>query len=444
MNHFRNYLFTLALGLLLILFAEKATAQVQFTGVNLAGAEFGEGHLPGIYNQHYTYPTKAEVDYFTGKGMNIFRLPFRWERLQPSAHGSLNTTELSRINNFVNYAVSKKAYVILDPHNYARYYGDIIGSTELPVSAFEDFWKKLAEQFKNNAMVIFGLMNEPHSMATELWLNNANAAIAAIRSTGAENLVLVPGNAWTGAHSWNSNWYGTPNSTVMLNITDSLNNYAYEVHQYLDSNSSGTSATCVSTGIGVERLKNFTSWLRTHNKRGFLGEFAGTVNETCMAGIDNMLAYTGENADVWLGWTWWAAGPWWGNYMFSVEPVNGNDKPQMAVLEKHFANLTTGTNTLPENKTGFSLHQNFPNPFNESTEIEFYLSEPGFIELSVFNTYGQKVGTLAKDHFIAGRHSVKWNARDVNGEKVAGGFYVYCLTNEKNNKSSYRKMLVLN
>jgi endoglucanase len=88
-------------------------------------------------------------------------------------------------------------------------------------------------------MVIFGLMNEPHSMATELWLNNANAAIAAIRSTGAENLVLVPGNAWTGAHSWNSNWYGTPNSTVMLNITDSLNNYAYEVHQYLDSNSSG-------------------------------------------------------------------------------------------------------------------------------------------------------------------------------------------------------------
>jgi aryl-phospho-beta-D-glucosidase BglC (GH1 family) len=128
MNHFRNYLFTLALGLLLILFAEKATAQVQFTGVNLAGAEFGEGHLPGTYNQHYTYPTKAEVDYFTGKGMNIFRLPFRWERLQPSAHGSLNTTELSRINNFVNYAVSKKAYVILDPHNYARYYGDIIGS----------------------------------------------------------------------------------------------------------------------------------------------------------------------------------------------------------------------------------------------------------------------------------------------------------------------------
>jgi endoglucanase len=41
-------------------------------------------------------------------------------------------------------------------------------------------------------------MNEPHNMPTELWVNNSNAAIKAIRNTGALQLILVPGNGWTG------------------------------------------------------------------------------------------------------------------------------------------------------------------------------------------------------------------------------------------------------
>ena len=44
--------------------------------------------------------------------------------------------------------------------------------------------------------VIFGIMNEPSNLGndgTELWLRVCNSAIAAIRDTGAENLLLVPG-----------------------------------------------------------------------------------------------------------------------------------------------------------------------------------------------------------------------------------------------------------
>lgn len=61
----------------------------------------------------------------------------------------------------------------------------------------------------------------------------------------------------------------------MLNIQDSGNNFAFDVHQYLDADASGTSPNCVNTSIGVERLTSFTNWLYTNNKRGFLGEFAG-------------------------------------------------------------------------------------------------------------------------------------------------------------------------
>lgn len=308
--------------------------QTRFTGVNLAGAEFGESNLPGTYNQHYTYPTAAEVDYFLSKGMNIFRLPFRWERLQYTTNAPFNSTELSRIQTFVNHAASRGGYVLLDPHNYARYYHtNVVGSAALLFSTFADFWSRLATIFRNHPQVIFGLMNEPHDMATEVWRDAANAAIAAIRGTGATNLILVPGNAWTGAHSWEQSWYGTPNSRAMLSITDPINYYAFEVHQYLDSDSSGGSSTCVSTSIGVERLAAFTAWCRRYGVQGFLGEFAGSTNAICLQALRNMLTFINDNSEVWVGWTYWAAGPWWGNYMFSLEPLNGADRLQTDVLQ---------------------------------------------------------------------------------------------------------------
>jgi endoglucanase len=394
--------------------------QLKYTGVNLAGAEFGDNNLPGIHNQHYTYPTPPEVDYFVEKGMNIFRLPFKWERLQQTKLGNLNQSELARIESFVNYAAAKKAYTILDPHNYARYYGDIIGSDRLPVSFFEDFWRKLSMHFKDNPFVIFGLMNEPHDMSTELWLADANAAISAIRSTGAVNLILVPGNAYTGAHSWNANWYGTPNGIAMRNIVDPGNNYAFEVHQYLDDNSSGTSASCVSSTIGSSRLKDFTGWLRKYGKRGFLGEFGISVNEDCQTALEDMLSYVDENKDVWLGWSYWAAGPWWGDYMFSIEPKDGEDRPQMSVLEKHFAD-TTGEQDSDHNPVrSFTLFQNYPNPFNPGTTISYRLAKPAFVMLVIYNIDGRLVASLVNAHKDQGNYSETWNA-----EGVSSGIYFY-------------------
>jgi len=328
-------------------FAGPAAAAISLTGVNLAGADFGEGNLPGIYSTHYTYPTSAEVDYYVGKGMNTFRLPFRWERLQTAQNAAFNSAELARMDAFVNYATSQGAHVVLDPHNYARYFGNVVGTAALPNAAFADFWSRLAGQYKDNDRVIFGLMNEPNTMPTEQWLSAANAAIAAIRDTGAQNLILVPGNAWTGAHSWTQNWYGTPNATVMLGVVDPRNNYAYDVHQYLDTDSSGSSSNIVSPTIGQERLVQFTNWLKTNDRRGFLGEFAVANSRIGTGGtqigdeaIDNMLDYMEANDDVWLGWTWWAGGPWWGNYMFSLEPTNLGqpsqaDRPAMGVLAEH-------------------------------------------------------------------------------------------------------------
>ena len=327
------------LGQMVITNTRAASASIlAYKGVNLSGAEFGTD-FPGTYNTSYTYPTHGEVDYYMSKGMNTFRLPFKWERLQHSQYAEFDGAEQARLTDIVNYATGRGATILLDPHNYARYYDGVIGSA-VPNAAFADFWKRLALLYPNNPKVIFGLVNEPHDLPTEQWLASANTAIAAIRGAGARNLILVPGNGYTGAYSWNSSWYGTANGTVMLGVVDPANNYAYDVHQYLDGDSSGTSDACVSTTIGAERLADFTNWLRQHGKRGFLGEFGGGRNSTCYTALDNLLRAIDTNPDVWLGWTYWSGGPWWGEYIFTLEPNGSGDRPQLASLLPHLTGQT--------------------------------------------------------------------------------------------------------
>ena len=341
----------LALTLLALTAGYKnSSAAVQYAGVNLSSAEFGVvgNSFPGTYDSSYTYPTQAEVDYFKGKGMNILRLCFRWERLQRSANASFDATEFSRLDSFITQATAKGMYVIVNPHNFARYFPDtssyntmqsgsigVIGSASVPNSVFADLWSRLANTYKTNNHVIFGLMNEPNAISTSQWVSAANAAIVAIRATGAPNLISVPGVEWTGAWSWSS----SGNATAMLGIVDSGNNYVYEVHQYMDSDSSGTSTTIVDANIGVTRVSGFTQWLKDNNRRGFLGEFA-VANSTIGGGIgdetlNNLLSHIQNNSSVWLGWTWWAAGPWWGEYMFTAEPSGGADRPVMTILTNY-------------------------------------------------------------------------------------------------------------
>jgi endoglucanase len=304
---------------------------VRFAGVNLAGGEFTDSQLPGTYGQHYIYPTTAEVDYFMSKGMNIIRLPFLWERLQRSTNALFDATELSRIQTLVGHTTSKGGYILLDVHNYAHYYRtNAIGSPQLPISTFTNLWGRLGVIFRNHPQVIFGLMNEPRDMPTELWRDAANAAIQIIRQVGATNLIFVPGNGYSIAHDWYSGWYGTPNAIVMLGINDPINNFAFEVHDYYDDQSANRDC---APGVGIDGLTQFTAWCRSYGFRGFYGEFGVSTNTGCLVATSNMLAYVNTNADVWLGWSYWAAGPWWGDYGFSIEPINGVDRPQTGVLQ---------------------------------------------------------------------------------------------------------------
>lgn len=320
------------------LYGSKAAAKpLQYTGVNLAGGEFYDPVkvLEPVYGTNFVYPTREQFVYFASKGMNTFRLCFLWETLQPQAQQPFRPAEIARLKAVAKTATDSGPVVILDPHNYARYFGKVIGGPEVGYGDFADFWGRLAKEFKSDQRVWFGLMNEPRDMPTEQWLNAANAAIAAIRKAPARNRILVPGNGYTGAHSWLSDWYGGANGTWMSKVQDPLNNYLFEVHQYMDSDSSGSTPQVVSATIGIERLRAFTQWCRQHKKRAFLGEFAVPATDIGQQVIGDMLSTMERDRDVWVGFTWWAAGGWWGDYMFTLEPKGGVDRVQMEYLKPH-------------------------------------------------------------------------------------------------------------
>jgi len=73
----------------------------------------------------------------------------------------------------------------------------------------------------------------------------------------------------------------------------------------------------------------------------------------------------------------------------------------------------------------FIVYQNFPNPFNPETEIHFALPKNGHVVVNIYNTLGQKIGTLIDTQYAAGFHSVRWTGKDRNGSPVSSGVYLY-------------------
>jgi endoglucanase len=310
----------------------EAASGLCYRGINLSGAEYGE--RGGSVDKNYVYPAKETVSYFAGKGMNVVRLPFKWERLQPVLNQPLDKDELQRLKDAVERIHKSGMSVILDPHNYAYYDKTQINTAPVSDLAFGDFWARVAVEFANEPDTIFGLMNEPHDIKAPDWLKAANTAIRSIRTVGAHNLVLVPGTIWTGAHSWRQDALGGgSNATVMLGVSDPLKFYAYDFHQYLDSDFSGTHSTCEGADKAVAGIVDVTNWLRQNHARGFLGEFGAASNQPCLDGLQKMLDVVAKNGDVWLGWSYWAAGDWWPeSEPFNVQPRQTPERPQMKLL----------------------------------------------------------------------------------------------------------------
>ena len=305
------------------------------TGVNLAGAEFNSSRLPGVMNKDYTYPTREELVYWAGKGATAIRLPFRWERLQDPLMGTPDEAQLAAIKKVADAAADLNLCLILDLHNYGSYRGEALDSASVPEAAFIDVWQRLAQRFPDARHVALALMNEPKSLPIAQWARVAQNTVLKLRESGSQHLILVSGGRFSGVHEWSKLLSGTSNAMAFADFQDPAGRLAIEMHQYADANFSGTGTTCLAPERFDDMFRIASDWARQTGHKLFLGEFGVPANPDCLAALDRILSLTRDRG-TWLGWTYWAAGRWWGGYPLSIAPrADGSDAPQMAVVARY-------------------------------------------------------------------------------------------------------------
>ncbi len=306
-------------------------------GVNLDGAEWQKWRA----NENEFWPTAKHLDYFKSKGMNTIRLPISWEQFQPTLNGPLDQNEMNQLHIFLEAAEARGMKVILSLQNFNRYNlnhgpqgqgsnpdvaGTLVGDPGVPVSAFQDFWARMARDVnedpeESEAIGGWDLMNEPFN-TKGTWVSTATAAVQAIRATGDQHAVVIEGDAWARDFSG------------FEALAKSDQNVVFSAHTYWDSGSGAypDKNAPANTNIGVEKIKPFVDWLKQNDAEGFVGEWGvPTNNPAWNPHITNFIKYLNQNG---VGNLVWAGGPGWkDDYTLSVEPVNGQDRPIMAAIE---------------------------------------------------------------------------------------------------------------
>lgn len=315
---------------------------INFSGLELYGA-MNTQFIPGTQGPNWRPPTNQEIDYFAASGMKICRLPFLWERCVGGSDpdGALFEPYMKVIDAVVARANSKGMKVILDSHQFGRFYGagKIIGESGPTATQFANYWVKLYQRYKNNTEVIFDLNNEPHDQNVDTLVSVYQIVVTALRNAGSKHMILLSGTNYDGAWGWV--YWG---SGKLLNVKDPINNLVYQVHMYGDGQG-GFGKTVLPWTTLKPQIDEYTNWMKANKVRGFFGEL-GVPNSDPKSGavLTSWLQYLEDNRDKgdgnggFIGWTYYWAGSFEGIQTINLEPnfktTPPTDAPLMDVVRK--------------------------------------------------------------------------------------------------------------
>ncbi len=115
---------------------------------------------------------------------------------------------------------------------------------------------------------------------------------------------------------------------------------------------------------------------------------------------------------------------------------DGGSWQLLNTITRGTSNVVTSVDEKGFSPENYFLAQNYPNPFNPSTTIVFTLAEKSKVNVSVYNTLGEKVAELINSELAEGFHELKWNA-----DSKASGIYFYKIQAGK--FSSIKKMSLI-
>lgn len=322
--------FITCLMLLLSLAAARASCfDEPLNGVNLSGGEFGK---PKAGERWPLYPSPADIERHAQRGFNVFRVPIKWERVQPDGE-SLASWDVRVLNALVQAAGRTNTCIVVDLHNYGQRAGQPIELSGADAQRFADFWLALLAALPGSEEYLAAdLMNEPAHMRPSEWMQLAQRAVTAIRRAGHRNLLLVSGGRWSGVHDWfNASRGDASNAELAATyINDPSGHTVLTLHQYADPYFSGKPGPCVPASRITAMFEKVSSWAQQRGFKLFLGEFGTDGSEECLAALKAIVA--GSAAPPWIGRTYWSAGRFWNAYPFNIEDDSDESRARRQIL----------------------------------------------------------------------------------------------------------------
>ncbi len=342
-----------------------------FAGINLSGLEFSKTIVPfvipnlSMIDSNTLNSDLHDTEAFIDAGMNTVRVPVSWGYLQLDGPG-IGPINQAYYENYVRPLLQTltqaKVHTIVDLHAYMRYskFGEQYagcgpdgpcpdGTMILDEKAYQSVWGQLMSLIQNDeaidkAYILADLINEPVGVPDDKVFTIQASLIRMLRNQGFEGYILVEGNSWSGLHSWTTEqWTGKNGQTysnanlftrahfLKAGIQD-LSKILMNVHQYLDSDFSGTHETCQqnldSTGPNGFNLNAFVDYLTENQLQAIVTEFsAGRNASSCREPLVKFMTYLKDNAAKnknhgFVGWTIWATGHGWGDYNLRVKPTS--------------------------------------------------------------------------------------------------------------------------
>ncbi|KAK3682198.1 glycoside hydrolase family 5 protein [Podospora appendiculata] len=243
-------------------------------------------------------------------GMDNFWLPLG---------GDLDPENAANYDRLVQACLATGAHCVVDVD--ARWNGGIFGQGGPSNEQFVSLWTQLAAKYASSDKIIFGIMNEPHDVPDiKKWVETVQAVI------------LLPGDDWTSAEAMA---HGSgPALLDVKNPDGSINGLVFDVHMYLDSDLSGTHPDCVRDNIS-SAFQSLAAWLRSHKRQALTSETGRGNTPSCEKYLCRQIQFFQENADVFLGYTGWAAGVFDAQtYHLSEVPTKQGDKWENTALVK--------------------------------------------------------------------------------------------------------------
>lgn len=248
-----------------------------------------------------------------------------WQFLANNKLGAtLDTTNVAKYDQVVQACLATGAYCMIDIHNFGRWNGGIIGQGGPTDEQFASLWTQLATKYGANPKVVFELMNEPHDLDINVWVQTCQTAVNAIRKAGAvSQMVLLPGANFDSAATLVSS--GSAEALLAITNPDgTTNGLILDIHKYLDEDNSGTHSECVTDNTAA--FATVADFLRQKGRLGIVSETGASNAASCVTAFCAQNAFINSNSDVFIGLVAWAAGSFSSSYLLSLTPNKQNGR----------------------------------------------------------------------------------------------------------------------